>query len=236
LSARDAVETIKSFIEIGETIEELPQLTLPQYQQAALELAKVSFKISKAIEIAMSWITCFSTFQFIRNPSIGIDQFGQLAGKYNNLRAGNTFKKLDFACGDIASIYNGPLQNSLDTMFTDPSGSELDHVKAIFVKLSNSDNDMRAFVSEQIVDRLDSFVRDVQDILLDNNRDDFTKIKEAENKKLQFTRESRNIREQLTRMNDALNELVLKFARKTGTGISNIYEPKDFNETGGGAC
>jgi len=83
---------------------------------------------------------------------------------------------------------------------------------------------------------LDSFVRDVQDILLDNNRDHFTKIKEAENKKLQFTRESRNIREQLTRMNDALNELVLKFARKTGTGISNIYEPKDFNETGGGAC
>lgn len=230
MSARDAVETIKSFIKIGETIEELPQLTSPQYQQAARDLAKVSFKISKAIEIAVSWITFFSTFQFIRYPSIAIEQFKQLAGKYNRLRAGNTFKKLDFACGDIAAIYNGQLKNSLDMIFADRDGSELERVKAIFVKLSNSDNDMRAFVSEQIVGRLDSFARDVGRILLDNTYDDLTKIKEAENLKLEFTRDSRDILEQLTQMNDALNDLVIKFARKTGTGISDIFEPKDFNE------
>ena len=236
MSARQAVETINSFIRIGETIEKLPQLTLPQYQQAALELAKISFKISKAIEIAVSWITCVSTFQFIRDPSVAKDQFYQLAGKYKSLRAGDTFKKLDFACGDIASIYNGQLQNSLDMIFADRSGSERDGVKAIFVNLSNADNDMRAFVSEQIVGRLDSFVRDIEGILPDNAYVDLAKIKEAENKKLEFTRDSRDILKELTQMNDALNDLVIKFAGKTGTGISNIFEPRDFDNKDKDVC
>jgi hypothetical protein len=88
---------------------------------------------------------------------------------------------------------------------------------------------MVAFVSKHIVSRLDTFVNNTDMALTDiTYLSDVDRLKVAEQRKLEFNRESRNILNQLIQINDALIDLVIKFAGKSSTGISCIFDPSDF--------
>jgi hypothetical protein len=231
LSADEGIEIINSFIKISESIEKLPRLTLPEYRNAARDLAKICYKILNATKIAISWFNCFSNFQFIGDPVVTISNYQNLVGRYRQLKFTGTFRKLDLVCGDIRTIYTNNLERTLNELFSDELRSKKDDVRGIFEGLSSLDNNMVAFVSKYIVSRLDNFTDSICKTLADGTYySDVDRLKVAEQRKLEFNRESRDILNQLTQINDSLIDLVIKFAGKTSTGISSIFDPSDFTE------
>jgi hypothetical protein len=104
MSEQQGIEIIDSFINVARTIEKLPRLSLPEYQDAARDLAKICHKLLTATGMAVTWFNNFANFQFIRDPKMVIPEYNELIQKYDTLRVMGKFRKLDLSCAEISFI------------------------------------------------------------------------------------------------------------------------------------
>jgi hypothetical protein len=102
-AAKEGLELIQQFIELGKELAKLPTLVLPQYQPAAQDLYEICQKILKANENTARWLHRFRYFDF--KDANARFNFLSAVQEYKALRAGPGFKELKFSCFDIGQIY-----------------------------------------------------------------------------------------------------------------------------------
>ena len=120
------------------------------------------------------------------------------------MKSGPEFQQLKFSCSDIGQIYYRNIASKLGNWLT--SQQKLEEVEGIFAALTDADRDMVAFTYDHVVARLDDFVRRAeQDV-------ERGAMNDAEEARLQFKAESREVTERLEKFSGELSDLVILFA------------------------
>jgi hypothetical protein len=196
------LEVFEKFISIGKEIAKLPQLVLPQYQAAALDLYDISQRLLTANENLSRWLYRFLYFDF-RQPD-SRSRFLELVRDYKTMKQGSEFRQLKFSCSDISAIYHRSIASKLGNWFTDQTRRE--EVRVTFEMLSDADGSLAAFTYDHVVRDLDRAV-DAMETQVENGAMD-----DAESVRLQTKTEMREITGRLESFAGALSDLVISFA------------------------
>jgi len=197
-----ALEVFDKFIGIGKELAKLPALVLPQYQMAAVDLYKISQKLLASNENLSKWLHKFLYFDFKEAGAGG--RFLALLTEYRSMKSGPQLQQLKFSCGDISAIYHRDIASKLGRWFSDQS--KLEEVEGMFETLANADSDMLAFTYDNVLARLDDFVAKTEKSLERGSAD------EAEETRLRFKSEMRDVVERLEWFGGEIADLVLRFA------------------------
>jgi predicted Zn-dependent protease with MMP-like domain len=120
------------------------------------------------------------------------------------IKSGPDFQQLKLSCSDIGQIYYRNIASKLGNWLT--SQQKLEEVEGIFAALTDADRDMVAFTYDHVVARLDDFVRQAEKDVERGAMND------AEEARLQFKAESREVTERLEKFSGELPDLVILFA------------------------
>ena len=188
-------------IEIREYIDKAKEASHALLDQNYLPVAQaftdISLMIMRANEKSLNWLSRFSYFDF-ENANSKKD-FSELLAEYNSKRK-EGFNELKFKCSELLQKYNIFIRPHRDHLFKNK-----DEADTIFNKLGHSDLKMKDFLKNEFLIELDSFVDDLTDAV---NRGD---IREAERKKMQFHKKSKNMRDQLETSYDELADTIEEF-------------------------
>ena len=199
---KPALETFDKFIEIAKELAKLPQLVLPQYQDAARDLYEIAQKLLTANENLSRWLYKFLYFDFRQSDARG--KFLELLRDYKTMKQGPEFRQLKFSCGDIAAIYYRNIASKLGAWLSDQR--KLEEAQGMFAALSDADRDLVSFTYDQVVKALDGAIADME-------RDvEASALDDAERRRLEAKAEMTDVTERLEAFAGALSELVLEFA------------------------
>lgn len=197
-----ALGILDKFISVASELAKLPALVLPQYQSAAQDLYEICQKLLTANENLSRWLYRFLYFDF--RQSDARSKLLTAVQEYKAMKSGPEFQQLKFSCSDIGQIYYRNIASKLGNWFT--SQQKLEEVEGIFAALTDADRDMVAFIYDHVVARLDDFVRRAEQDVERNAMND------AEEARLQFKAESREVTERLEKFSGELSDLVILFA------------------------
>jgi hypothetical protein len=198
-----AIGTVSNFIALGKELAKLPALVLPQYAPAAKDLYEICQKLLKANENLSRWFYRFRYFDF-NNPN-GRSEFLTAIKEYKNMKNGPEFQQLKFSCSDIGGIYYMNIESKIGKWFSD--SHKMEEAKGVFARLTDADADMIAFVFDEVIGRLDAFLGKVE------NEVDLGNLDRAEELRLEFKSETKEIAQQLERFSDELSDLTINFAK-----------------------
>lgn len=193
---------LDKFISVASELAKLPALVLPQYQSAAQDLYEICQKLLTANENLSRWLYRFLYFDF--RHSDARSNLLTAVQEYKAMKSGPEFQQLKFSCGDIGQIYYRNIASKLGNWFV--GQQKLEEVEGIFAALTDADRDMVAFVYDHVVARLDDFVRQAEQNVERGAMND------AEEARLQFKAESREVTERLEKFSGELSDLVILFA------------------------
>lgn len=199
---KNALETVNTFIAIAKELAGLPALVLPQYQSSARDLYEISNKLLEANENLSRWMHKFLYFDFRNSEARG--DFLTTVQEYKTMKSGPKFQKLKFSCGDIGSVYYRDIASKIGSWFSDQQ--KLEEAQGVFERLTDADRDMVGFTYDFVVGKLDEFVSKVEDHINIGALDD------AEEARLIFKIEMREVIERLERFSGELADLVVLFA------------------------
>jgi len=200
---KTALEIIDKFIGIGKQLAKLPALVLPQYQVAAQDLYTICQKLLSANENLSRWLHRFLYFDF--RGSDARQKFLTAIQEYKSMKSGVGFQQLKFSCRDISGIYYRDISSKLGGWFSNQQ--KLEETAGIFAALIDTDNEMTAFVYDHVVTKLDDFVTKAEQHV---NAAAFDAAEEA---RLQFKADSREVTERLEKFSGELADLVITFAQ-----------------------
>jgi hypothetical protein len=195
-------ETLDKFVSIAKELAKLPALVLPQYQTSAQDLYEICQKLLAANESLSRWLYRFLYFDF--RHAEARTKFLELVQEYNTMRNGPEFQKLKFSCGDIRSVYARNISLRIGNWFT--SQAKREEVAGIFQTLTNVDKDLVAFTYDHVVAKINDFVRQAEVHV------DAGAMNDAEETRLKFKVELRDVTEGLEKFSGELADLVVLFA------------------------
>jgi len=195
-----ALGVISKFIDIGKEIAKLPALFLPQYQSSATDLYEICQKLLKANENLSRWLHRFRYLDLSdRNATSLAFQ------EYRSMKTGPEFQQMKFSCFDISSIYYRNISLKIGMWFSNQQ--KIEEAEGIFNRLTDADEDMVAFVFDIVIGRLDEFVDEVE------NEFDVGNLDRAEELRLEFKSETKEIAQQLEKFSGDLSDLTISFAK-----------------------
>ena len=195
-----SIETIDKFVGIAGELAKLPALVLPQYQLAAKDLYEICQKLLKANENLSRWL---HRFRYLDLSSPGVPSIA--IQEYRTMKSGPEFQQLKFSCGDISKIYYKDISSKIGSWFSDRH--KMEEAEGTFTKLTHADSEMVAFVFDEVIARLDTFVDKVE------NEVDTSNLDKAEELRLEFKSKTKEIAQQLEKFSNDLSELVINFAK-----------------------
>ena len=194
---------LEKFIGIAKEIAKLPALVLPQYQNAAQDMYKICQKLLIANENLSRWLHRFIYFDF-RHQSAR-SEFLKSLQEYQTMKSGPEYQQLKFSCSDIGSIYSQQISSKIVDWFTNKQKKE--EVEGIFASLTDADGAMVAFTYDNVIKKLDDFLATVE------NHVNVSAFNDAEEERLKFRVESKDITEAIGKFSGELSDLVIKFAQ-----------------------
>jgi hypothetical protein len=203
-AAKEGLELIQQFIELGKELAKLPTLVLPQYQPAAQDLYQICKKILTANENTARWLHRFRYFDFkVANAR---SNFLSAVQEYRALRTGPGFKELKFSCFDIGQIYYRHISSKLGGWFSNSYDRE--KAEGLFQKLTDADLTLVEFLEEHVFSNLDKALTNME-----REMDTTGTTEGAERLRLGLKLETKETVQYLERFGDDLSDLVLKFAK-----------------------
>ncbi len=112
---------------------------------------------------------------------------------------------MKFSCFDISSIYYRNISLKIGMWFSNQQ--KIEEAEGIFNRLTDADEDMVAFVFDIVIGRLDEFVDEVE------NEFDVGNLDRAEELRLEFKSETKEIAQQLEKFSGDLSDLTISFAK-----------------------
>jgi archaellum component FlaC len=197
-----ALNIFDKFIGVAKELGKLPALVMPQYQEAAKDIYKISQKLLTANENLSRWIHRFTYFDFRQNNAR--TEFMNLTQEYKSMKSGQEYQLLKFSCSDIGAIYYQNIESKIGEWIANEKKRK--EVKQIFDSLSNADNDMVVFTYEHVMDKLDKFVDKAEQNVDSGNMDS------AEQDRLKFKAEFKEVTDRLEKFSGELADLVIQFA------------------------
>jgi hypothetical protein len=159
-------------------------------------------KLLTANENLSRWLYRFLYFDFRQNDARS--KFLTAAQEYAAMKNGPEFQQLKFSCSDIGQIYYQNISSKLGNWFANQH--KLEEVEGIFAQLTDADKQLVAFIYDRVVTNLNDFVHRAE---TDVERG---AMNDAEEARLQFKAESREVTEQLEKFSGELSDLVILFA------------------------
>lgn len=202
LAIGPALESIDKFVGVAKELARLPALVLPQYQSSAQDLYEICQRLLAANENLSRWLYRFLYFDFRHTEAR--TRFLELVQEYKTMKHGPEFQKLKFSCGDIGSVYYRNISSRIGNWFT--SQAKREEVEGIFQALTDADRDMVAFTYDRVIARIDDLVKQTEDHV------DVGAMNDAEEVRLRFKAELREITERLEKFSGELADLVVSFA------------------------
>jgi uncharacterized protein YwgA len=121
------------------------------------------------------------------------------------MKSGPEFQRLKFSCHDIGNIYSQHISSKIADWFIKKQKKE--EVEGIFASLTDADRGMVAFTYDEVVKQIDHFIESIEKHV---NAGAFN---DAEEERLKFKVESKDITDALVKFNGELSDLVIKFAK-----------------------
>jgi hypothetical protein len=202
--------TINQFIRLANELAKLPALTQPQYRNAARSLYQICQMLLEANENMARWLYRFLYFDFEQEDAGR--KFTELVGQYKTMKTGPELSQLKFRCGDIGYIYYEEIESKLGRWFT--RQRRLQEAETIFAELSNADAAMVDFISDEVIEQLDAFVSEVERHIQAKD------MNAAEESRLRYKAESREVTERLEKFSGELADLVIHFANIARTPVT----------------
>lgn len=195
-----ALGVISKFIDIGKEIAKLPALVLPQYKSAATDFYQICQKLLKVNENLSRWLHRFRYLDLsdLNATSLAFQE-------YRSKRPGPEFQQMKPSCYDISNIYYRDISSKIGLWFSNQQKRE--EAEGIFNRLTDADEDMVSFVFDIVISRLDKFVDEVE------NEFDVGNLNRAEELRLKFKSETKEIAQQLEKFSSDLSDLTISFAK-----------------------
>lgn len=133
--------------------------------------------------------------------------FDNIMKRYHLLAGPDGYRDLKWSCTKIKKIYDDEIRPHIAGFLNDP---QVIKANRVFDALIEGDEKMKAFVKDIVLAKLRTFVDQVEPLM------EAGKIQEAKKIKLQFRISTREIYDQLKKLNDDLEDLVLKFDEIAG--------------------
>ena len=121
------------------------------------------------------------------------------------MKNGPEYQQLKFSCSDIGGVYYQHISSKIVDWFSCKQKKE--EVEGIFASLTDADRDMVSFTYDEVIDRLDNFLTKVEQHV------DSGVLDNAEEDRLKFKVDSKDITEALEKFSGELSDLVIKFAQ-----------------------
>ena len=203
------LQTIDQFIKISKEIAKLPSLVMADYKGCASDLRKICEKILDGNENVVRWFNKFLYFDF--TASDAVQQFKELKGEYEALKAGSRYQELKFDCAEIESIYDRRISSKLEKLFQqEKHQKKLAEAKKVFDELTKADAELVTFIFVEVFGKLSDFANQA-DIYIDNDKQD---LRKAEELRLDFKVKTKELVTRLQDFSNELAELVLEFSKK----------------------
>lgn len=197
-----ALDIFDKFIGIAKELAKLPQLVLPQYHAAALDLYEISQRLLASNENLSRWLYRFLYFDFGQQDARA--RFLDLVRDYRVMKQGPEFRQLKFSCGDIGSIYYRNVASKLGAWLADPIRRE--QAEGIFTALSDADSDLVAFTYDHVIKELDRVIEQMEKCV------ELGDVDGAEAIRLRAKSEMHDLTTHLESFAGALADLVISFA------------------------
>lgn len=197
------LKTIDQFIKISKDVTKLPSLLLADYKGCVNDFKEVCTKILDGNENVVRWFHKFLYFDFKTKDAK--KDFIELKTKYEELKTGSGYQELKFYCGEIDYIYQDRIKSKLGEWF---QKKKLAKAERVFNKLTKSDADMVTFVFKDIFGRLSDFADKAENYAIDKDN-----LKKAEELKLEFKINNKELVSRLQNFSNELAELILEFSK-----------------------
>lgn len=198
----DGLGCIKDFIGIAKEISQIKRMVLPDYQQCSKDLYKICQKILTPND---NLIVCFNQFLYHSfSEQNAQSDFNQRVADYQNSRKVN-IRQFKFSCSALEYIYFQNIENKIGNIFSDKS--KLEDVAGIFQKLISADADMLITLEDNVLKKLDNYIEEVEGLV---NTD---QLGEAEEKRLEFKQECKEMLKELNDFSNELSGLTITFAK-----------------------
>lgn len=199
----EPLDSMSRFIRIANELANNPTLLSQQdLNTAAAALYEICRMVLTANENLTRWLRRFLDFDF--NQGGAGTEFEELVKKYDNVKNGPELHELRFRCGEIGIIYRNEIQPRLGGWFV--SRRKREEVERIFKELSDADRGMILLISDDVIEPLNEFVREVEKHI--GTRD----MNAAEASRLKYKAEFGELSKQLESINGELARLVVHFA------------------------
>lgn len=198
-----SLEIFDKFIVIAKEIAKLPALVLPQYQEAARDMYRICQKLLLANENLSRWLLRFVYFDFRQQNGRG--EFLRSLQEYRTMKSGPEYQQLKFSCSDISNVYYRQISSKIADWFSDKQKKE--EIEGIFTSLASADSALVSFTYDEVIKRLDGFIVIVEQHV------ERGAIDNAEEERLKFKSDSRDIAGALEYFSGELSDLVIKFAQ-----------------------
>lgn len=203
LGIEKSLDIFEKFISIAKEIAKLPALVLPQYQAAAQDMYQICQKLLTANENLSRWLHRFIYFDFRQQNAR--TEFLRSLLEYKTMKNGPEYQQLKFSCSDIGGVYYQHISSKIADWFTSKQKEE--EVEGIFASLTDADSALVSFTYDEVINRLDDFLARVEQHV------DSDALNDAEEERLKFKVDSKDITEALEKFSRELSDLVIKFAK-----------------------
>ncbi len=202
-SIKSSLEIFDKFVSIAKEIAKLPALVLPQYQAAAQDMYQICQKLLSANENLSRWLHRFIYFDFRRQNAR--TEFMKALQEYKTMKNGPEFQQLKFSCSDIGNVYYQNISSKIADWFSNKQKKE--EVEGIFAALTDADSEMVSFTYDEVISKLDNFLtKEEQNV-------DLNAFNDAEEDRLKFKGDSKDITKSMEKFSGELSDLVIKFAQ-----------------------
>lgn len=206
-----SLDIFAKFIDISKEIAKLPALVLPQYQAAAQDMYRICQKLLTSNENLSRWLYKFIYFDFRQQNAR--TEFINALQAYKTMKSGPEYQQLKFSCNDTDSIYHQNISSKIANWFSNKK--KKGKVEGIFKALTYADAEMVSFTYDEVISGLDRFLDQVEKHV------DSGAFNDAEENRLKFKVDSKDITEALEKFSGELSNLVISFANSAKIPITH---------------
>jgi hypothetical protein len=168
-----------------------------QYKKSVKGFSDILNEILNANRNTIDWLDRFRDFDFDHN------NFNNLKRDYHRLANETGYRQLKWSCHRVSEIYRGDIEPTIGSLLKD--GEKITETQRVFSSLEDVDEKMITFVKDEILTKLDSFVKDVEPQI------DKGYMHVAKSLQSRFKNDTQDFYERLSRLNEELDNLVIKF-------------------------
>lgn len=210
--SQDALDSIDRFIAVAGDMAHGSLLARPEHKASAEDLYQISQRLQVSNENMARWLSEFLYFDF--RAADAQQRFLALTKAYETTKKGPGFHSMKFPCGEIRQIYEQNIEGRIDEFFGGDTAAAQD-ARDSFTELGDLDDDMVAFIHEEVIRMIDGFVTDVEH--------DPSNLSRAEVLRLKLRVAAAPLSARLDRFASELAEMVVQFAALAGRKVTLTF-------------